>query len=73
LGDGSLIWLRTPRGTFTYKVALMRVVHETQTAILRHPRRTEAAPRLTLYTCTLPKTEKRLVVVANLVRKRSSV
>ncbi len=67
LKTGSIIHLRTPQATFTYQVAINDVVHEKNVAVLHAPRSRKAAPRLTLYTCTLPKTNYRVRIVANLV------
>lgn len=61
---GDAVVLQTPERKFIYRVAASRKVSVRDTSILRSP--AKAAPRLTLYTCTLPKTESRLVVIANL-------
>jgi LPXTG-site transpeptidase (sortase) family protein len=66
LGSGSVIQLKTPRATYRYQVVSTRVVHETDTWILAHPPNRNAAPRLTLYTCTLPASANRIVVTASL-------
>jgi LPXTG-site transpeptidase (sortase) family protein len=65
LNPGDLIYLETPRESFTYKVAVHRVAHDGDFSVLAPPPSTEAAPRLTLYSCTLPKSDRRLVIVAN--------
>lgn len=64
--EGDLIHLKTPQNSFIYQVALRRIVDVRDTEILNAPP-PAAAPRLTLYTCTLPKSRQRLVVVANLI------
>jgi hypothetical protein len=46
-------------------------VRETQTEVLENEVPAGAAPRLTLYTCTLPLSTNRFVVVANLISRRS--
>lgn len=66
LGNNSTIELHSPTEIFTYKVAKTAVLKETDTWILRNPP-PGAAPRLTLYTCTIPHSSKRIVVLANLV------
>lgn len=66
--DGDLIHLKTPQNSFVYQVALRRIVDVHDTEILNSPP-SGAAPRLTLYTCTLPKSQQRLVVVANLITR----
>jgi LPXTG-site transpeptidase (sortase) family protein len=67
LGSNSIIQLCTPDQTFTYKVATTFVTASIDTSVLQAPLNKQAPPRLTLYTCTLPKTTNRIVVVANLV------
>jgi sortase A len=64
----SLVRLKTPRETLTYRVVLTRVVKEDDLSVLQQ---TEY-PRLTLYTCTLPKSDQRVVVVAHLVARQPS-
>lgn len=71
LGDGSLIELHTPGETFLYEVAWTRVVPDTATRLLDPPA-IVAAPRLTLYTCALPRGSKRIVVAANLLSRVAS-
>jgi sortase A len=68
LGPGNRIELRTPRQSYIYRVSHTSVVAETDAGALSFPRHGRAAPRLTLYTCTLPKTTQRVLVVANLER-----
>jgi sortase A len=69
LGDGALIELRTSRETLQYKVASTYVLPDTATWTLQAPPAADAAPRLTLYTCSLPHGPNRIVVTANLVRR----
>ncbi len=64
---GALITLQTPQKSFVYRVTAARLVAESQTEILENDLSVSAAPRLTLYTCTLPVSPKRLVVSADLV------
>jgi LPXTG-site transpeptidase (sortase) family protein len=66
LKPGSLIYVQMPQKRYTYRVAFTRTVPPYDTSLLEPPQG-KAAPRLTLYTCTKPKTENRFVVVANLV------
>jgi LPXTG-site transpeptidase (sortase) family protein len=72
LGPGDKIELWTPQERLIYQVSHANTVAETDSSALSYPRHIKVAPRLTLYTCTLPKTADRLLVVANLV-ERSSV
>jgi sortase A len=66
LKPGSPIYVQTSQKRYTYRVAFTRTVPPYDTSLLEAPTG-QAAPRLTLYTCTKPKTENRFVVVANLV------
>jgi LPXTG-site transpeptidase (sortase) family protein len=66
LKPGSLIYMHLPQKRYTYRVAFTRTVQPHDTSLLEAPKG-QAVPRLTLYTCTKPKTENRFVVVANLV------
>lgn len=66
LKPGSLIYVQMPQKRYTYRVAFTRTVLPHDTSLLEPPTG-PAAPRLTLYTCTKPKTENRFVVVANLI------
>lgn len=66
---GSLITLQTPRETFTYKVVSARVVPDNQTDLLENHTPPGSPARLTLYTCTLPVTPRRFVVVANQIAR----
>ncbi|HEX8464671.1 MAG TPA: class D sortase [Abditibacterium sp.] len=70
LGRGGQIELRTPRQTFKYHLASLRVLPDTATSVLLPPRRVGAAPRLTLYTCALPHGSRRIVATANLIESR---
>lgn len=60
--------LQTPDELLTYRVALNRVVDENDLSLLQP---TNSA-QLTLYTCTLPKSDQRIVVVADLVARQPS-
>lgn len=71
LGSGSIVHLRTPHEIVTYKVAMQRVVSRHASWLIGPPRARNAAPRLTLYTCTLPHSDNRIVVVANLIKRKS--
>ena len=68
LKPGSPVYVKTPDATYTFRVAFTRVAQPTDTSLLEHPSDPKIT-RLTLYTCTKPKTECRFVVVANLVKK----
>ncbi len=68
LGPGARIELRTPGRTYHYRVSHVEIRAETDAAALSFPRHTKAPPRLTLYTCTLPKTTQRVLVVANQIQ-----
>jgi sortase A len=70
LQTGDFVVLQVPGRKFIYRVAVSRVVSVNDTSILHS--RAKAAPRLTLYSCTLPKTEKRLVVIANLANSEAT-
>lgn len=72
VGRGTLIHLQTPQALYTYKVAFSRTVSESNVSLLNPPASHDAAPRLTLYSCTLPKSDYRLVVVANLVKSQQN-
>lgn len=63
LPTGSPIYLKTPRRTLTYRVALQRTVAESDVRLLKK----RNGSRLVLYTCALPHGSDRIVVVANLV------
>jgi sortase A len=62
LEHGSVIQIETPRELFTYRVTLKTLVDETDPSFLQQT----PTPRLTLYTCTLPKSEQRVLVAADL-------
>ena len=64
LQPGDRITLETPQEIFTYRVKQVKEVSENDLSVLRT--RPNMKPRLTLYSCTLPKTAKRLVAVADL-------
>jgi sortase A len=66
LGPGARIELRTPQETYIYRVSHSEIRAETDTESLVFPRYGKVAPRLTLYTCTLPKSTQRILVFANL-------
>lgn len=68
LGSGARVELRTPHATHVYAVAATRVLPETATWALRAPH-AASAPRLTLYTCALPRGPHRIVVWATLLRR----
>ena len=69
---GALITLQTPRETFTYRVVSAGVVPESQTDLLDNYTPQGAPARLTLYTCTLPVSPRRLVVVAHQISRGSA-
>ncbi len=71
LKKGDLVFIDTPRQRLTYRVQSGRVVQPSDTQVLESPAdagNANAAPRLTLYTCTKPKTDCRFIVVADLVK-----
>jgi len=70
LRPNDFVVLQVPGEKFIYRVASSRIVSVHDTSILEEP--LQGAPRLTLYSCTLPKTEKRLVVVANLANSEAT-
>jgi LPXTG-site transpeptidase (sortase) family protein len=69
---GSEIRLRTPHETFTYRVSLLYTAADNDPATLRAPTGPDASPRLTLITCTLPRSTSRVIVVAQLVQPETS-
>jgi sortase A len=71
LKPGSQIFVKTPEATYTYKVAFTRVAQPHDISLLEPPTDPKVT-RLTLYTCTKPKTDCRFVVVANLVKKETA-
>lgn len=72
LRQGDFVVLQTPGRKFLFRVAASRVVSVRDTSILHWPADAQAAPRLTLYSCTLPKTTRRLVVIANLANSEAT-
>lgn len=64
LRKGDRLTLETPYQVFTYRVEKVREVPETDLSVLHA--KPGMKPRLTLYSCTLPKTTKRLVATATL-------
>lgn len=66
MSTGDVVTLATPGQLFRYRVQTVRRVPDKNTSLLRVlPGR---PARLTLYSCTLPKTKDRLTVVAQLQR-----
>jgi LPXTG-site transpeptidase (sortase) family protein len=61
---GDIVTLATPSRIFRYRVQTVRRVSERDTSLLRVT--PGGAPRLTLYSCTIPKTDDRLTVIARL-------
>lgn len=72
LKPGSNVYVKTPKTLYTYRVAFSKVAQPHDTSLLEHPSDPKIT-RLTLYTCTKPKTECRFVVVANLVKKEPAL
>ena len=68
LRKGDLVFIDTPRQRLTYRVQSGRVVQPSETQVLETSGDANAAPRLTLYTCTKPKTDCRFIIVADLVK-----
>ena len=64
---GARINLQTPRETFRYEVAEIFSVPDNVARILRPMPGGENIARLTLITCTLPRTTSRVAVIAQLV------
>ena len=64
LKKGDSVVLQVPGRKMTYQVTATRTVSVRDTSILHW--RAKNSSCLTLYTCTLPKTTQRLVVIANL-------
>jgi LPXTG-site transpeptidase (sortase) family protein len=64
LRPGDRLSLVTPNQIFTYKVEQVREIPASNASVLRA--KPGQKPRLTLYSCTLPKTDKRLVATAEL-------
>jgi LPXTG-site transpeptidase (sortase) family protein len=67
LWAGSTIELRTPQGRFKYQVLSVSTVSEADYTVLQPPSSPEAAPRLTLITCTLPHSPFRIVATAEMM------
>jgi LPXTG-site transpeptidase (sortase) family protein len=68
LEHGSVIQIETPRELFTYRVILKTIAEETDFSWLQQT----PTPRLTLYTCTLPKSAQRVLVAADLETRSPS-
>lgn len=66
LWPGSIVTLRTPTESFDYQIISVRTTHDSDISVLRPPPPGEP-PRLTLVTCTVPRTTNRVVLVAQLV------
>jgi sortase A len=66
LKKGALIELRTPERSYQYRVVQTLTVHDSDTSVLNTPN-DPSISRLTLYTCTKPRTASRFVVIADLV------
>ena len=66
LWPGSTITLRTPHEDFNYQVISVQTTVDSDVSVLRPPAANEP-PRLTLLTCTIPRSANRIVVVAQLV------
>jgi sortase (surface protein transpeptidase) len=60
---GALIELVTPRQSFRYRALLTTSVFETDLSILQQPPSGSPA-RLTLFTCTVPHSWQRIVLIA---------
>lgn len=65
LNPGDMVVLDTPEQRFIYRVKVRQVLNDDDTGVLG-PLPETAAPRLTLYSCTLPKSDRRIVVTASL-------
>jgi LPXTG-site transpeptidase (sortase) family protein len=66
LKKGSSIELRTSQKIYRYRVVQTRMVPDSDTSALEAPANASVS-RLTLYTCTKPRTISRFVVIADLV------
>jgi LPXTG-site transpeptidase (sortase) family protein len=66
LWPGSIVTLRTPEESFDYQIISVRTTHDSDISVL-HPPPSDEPPRLTLLTCTVPRTTNRIVLVAQLV------
>jgi sortase A len=63
LGSGDLIVLETLGASFIYRVSQSQVLDDDDTHVLAQPKFSSPA-HLTLYSCTLPKSKRRIVVTA---------
>jgi LPXTG-site transpeptidase (sortase) family protein len=66
LWPGSMVTLRTPDESFDYQIVSVHATHDSDINVLRPPPPGEP-PRLTLLTCTVPRSTSRIVLVAQLV------
>ncbi|HEX8236043.1 MAG TPA: class E sortase [Abditibacteriaceae bacterium] len=66
LWPGSIVTLRTPDESFDYQIVSVHATNDSDISVLRPPPAGEP-PRLTLLTCTVPRSTSRIVVVAQLV------
>jgi len=66
LQPGAPIELRTPQGTYLYRVLEVKSVVDTDTTVIQPPTDPQMPPLLTLVTCTIPRTLHRVVVSASL-------
>jgi LPXTG-site transpeptidase (sortase) family protein len=66
LNAGAPIELRTPRATYTYRVLSVFASTDSDMTMLQAPPEPNAKPRLTLVTCTIPRTSNRIIVSAEL-------
>lgn len=73
LWAGSLITLRTPEASYNYQVLTVQTVAESDSTVRHAPTELNAAPLLTLYTCTLPHTSNRIVVTAQAVTQNNAL
>lgn len=69
LRHGDRLTVETPEQIYTYRVVKVREVPGHDLSVLRA--KPGMKPTLTLYSCTLPKTTKRLVVTATLESDRA--
>ncbi len=63
---GAPIELRTPEGTYLYRVLEVKNVVDTDTSVIQPSPDPKMPPLLTLVTCTIPRTFNRVVVTASL-------
>lgn len=66
LNAGAPIELRTPGATYTYRVINVFAATDSDMTVLQAPAEANAKPRLTLITCTIPRTSNRIIVSAEL-------